>query len=162
IKVERPLRGDDTRAWGPPFDSRGESAYYLSTNRNKISVAADLRSPADCAFVLGLVAGADVVVENFLPGALARSGIDAGSLLQAPSRLIWCSITGFGERSSRPGYDFVVQAEAGWMAITGDPDGEPMKSGVALADLLAGKDAALAVMAALIGRDAHGKSERHV
>ncbi len=162
IKVERPVRGDDTREWGPPFDARGESAYYLSTNRNKISVSADLRSAAGRLLVLDLMAAADVVVENFLPGALERLGIDAATLLRQHPRLTWCTITGFGRQSSRPGYDFVVQAEAGWMAITGDVDGDPAKSGTALADLLAAKDAALSIMAALVARGANRSSGRHL
>ena len=161
IKVERPGKGDDSREWGPPFDSRNESAYYLALNRNKLSVAADLKK--DRAFLLQLAAESDVVVENFLPGALARAGIDASALLTEHERLIWCTITGFGRGSSRPGYDFVAQAEAGWMAITGAPDGEPMKSGVAFADILAGKDAAIAVLAALARRSkAASTTERHL
>ena len=120
IKVERPGRGDDTRSWGPPFDERGESAYYVSINRNKISIAADLMV-ADRALVVELIENADVVVENFLPGTLERAGIESQTLLQSNPRLVWCSITGFGRASRRPGYDYVVQAETGWMAITGEP-----------------------------------------
>ena len=161
IKVERPGKGDETREWGPPFDERGQSAYYLSTNRNKLSLAADLSLIGDRELVLRLIRGADVVVENFLPGALGRLGIDAAAELSHNPRLVWCSITGFGTHSQRPGYDFVVQAESGWMAITGDPSGSPMKTGVALADVIAGKDAAIAVLAALVGRDRPGAS-RHV
>jgi crotonobetainyl-CoA:carnitine CoA-transferase CaiB-like acyl-CoA transferase len=161
IKVERPGKGDETREWGPPFDDRGESAYYLSTNRNKLSLAADLSVADDRELVLGLIRSADVVVENFLPGALGRVGVDAPSELARNPRLVWCSITGFGADSLRPGYDFVVQAESGWMAITGEPTGSPMKTGVALADVIAGKDAAIAVLAALVGRDRPGAS-RHV
>lgn len=151
IKVERPGSGDDTRGWGPPFDDRGESAYYLSANRNKLSVAADLRNPADREFLAGLMADADVVLENFRPGTLERLGLGAEQMLPRHRRLLWCTITGFGAESPRPGYDFVVQAESGWMAITGEPDGAPMKVGVALADVLAGKDAALQILAALAG-----------
>src|SRR5690349_17326687 len=143
IKVERPGTGDETRGWGPPFDERGESAYYLSTNRNKLSLAADLARADDREVVLRLIRDADVVVENFLPGALARLGIDLAAELSRNTRLVWCSITGFGAASVRPGYDFVVQAESGWMAITGEPPGSPMKTGVALADVIAGKDAAI-------------------
>jgi crotonobetainyl-CoA:carnitine CoA-transferase CaiB-like acyl-CoA transferase len=152
IKVERPRRGDDTRGWGPPFDEHGESAYYLSVNRNKRSMAADFASDPDRATILSLMRGADVVVENFLPGTLERFGLGPTALLDSHPRLIWCTIAGFGATSSRPGYDFVVQAESGWMAITGEPDGEPMKSGIALADVVAGKDATVAVLAALLGR----------
>lgn len=160
IKVERPGTGDETRGWGPPFDERGESAYYLSTNRNKLSVAADLTADADRSMVLGLIRDADVVVENFLPGALDRAGVDRAKIMADNPRLVWCTITGFGADNSRPGYDFVVQAESGWMAITGEPAGSPMKTGVALADVLAGKDAAIAILAALVGRERG--AERHV
>lgn len=160
IKVERPGMGDETRGWGPPFDERGESAYYLSVNRNKFSIAADLNRDGDRSLILGLLRDADVLVENFLPGALARLGIDADSELRNNPRLIWCSITGFGAASSRPGYDFVVQAESGWMAITGEPEGSPMKTGVALADVIAGKDAAIGVLSALVGRDRPGSNRR--
>ncbi len=164
IKVERLGAGDETRAWGPPFDDRGEAAYYLSVNRNKRSVTADLTVAADRELVLRLMADADVVVENFLPGALARLGLDAESLLERYPQLIWCTISGFGPESMRPGYDFVVQAEQGWMAITGEPEGAPMKHGVALADVIAGKDAAIAILAALVARRQRTLSgqERHL
>ena len=134
IKVELPGEGDETRKWGPPFDSRGESAYYLSVNRNKKSVAADLDREADREMVLGLIGEADVVVENFRSGTLARRGFIASDLLEKNSSLVWCTITGFGAASSRGGYDLVVQAESGWMSITGEPSGDPMRVGVALAD----------------------------
>ena len=110
IKVERIETGDDTRGWGPPFAPDGQSAYFLSTNRNKLSLAADFKSSTDVELLLALIADADVVVENFLPGVLARYGIDADSLLALHSRLLWCTITGFGPASARPGYDFVVQS----------------------------------------------------
>ena len=161
IKVERPGKGDETREWGPPFDDRGESAYYLSTNRNKLSIAADLSIDADRERIRALIREADIVVENFLPGALARLGIEASVELGRNRRLVWCSITGFGAVSSRPGYDFVVQAESGWMAITGEPGGSPMKTGVALADVIAGKDAVVAILAALVGREREGV-RRHI
>jgi crotonobetainyl-CoA:carnitine CoA-transferase CaiB-like acyl-CoA transferase len=160
IKVERPRVGDETRSWGPPFDARGESAYYLSVNRNKLSLAADLDDPGDRDLVQSLVAGADVVVDNFLPGALARRGLDPEASLVRHPGLVWCTISGFGEDSRRPGYDFVAQAEFGWMAITGDPDGDPMKMGVALADVVAGKDAVIAVLGALIARGRTGRGRR--
>lgn len=162
VKVERPERGDDTRGWGPPFDERGQSAYYLSINRNKLSVAADLRSQRDRALILSLSRTADVVVENFLPDTLERLGISADEALRASSTLIWCTITGFGSKSRRPGYDFVVQAESGWMSITGEPEGQPMKHGVALADIIAGKDAATAILAALVGRSRGVSIERKI
>lgn len=162
LKVERPGVGDDTRGWGPPFADDGHSAYFRSVNRNKLSVALDLGHPEQRSQLLHLIQDADVVVENYLPGALARKGIDAGPLLRACPNLLWCTITGFGADSERPGYDFVVQAEAGWMAITGPADGAPSKVGVALADVLAGRDAAIAILAALVGRERRVASERHV
>ena len=161
IKVERPVCGDETRGWGPPFDERGESAYYLSVNRNKKSVAADLSDPSDRTLIDSLIAGADVVVDNFRRGVLDRFGLSPAALLARHTGLVWCTITGFGAESDRPGYDFVVQAERGWMAITGEPGGPPMKVGVALADVLAGKDAAVAILAALVDR-AHTGRGRHV
>ena len=162
LKVERPGEGDDTRGWGPPFAHDGQSAYFRSVNRNKLSTALDLGDPPQRAHLLDLVRTADVVVENYLPGALARKGIDAGQLLQQHPALIWCTISGFGEGSARPGYDFVVQAEAGWMAITGPADGAPSKVGVALADVLAGRDAAIAILAALVGRERRAPIDRHL
>ncbi|HUQ20542.1 MAG TPA: CoA transferase [Gemmatimonadaceae bacterium] len=152
IKVERPGGGDETRGWGPPFDERGESAYYLSVNRNKKSIAADLDRPEDRDMVLELAAAADVVVDNFRHGSLQRRGIDPDEILAKNPRLIWCTITGFGKDSDRIGYDLVVQAESGWMAITGNPEDDPLRVGVALADIIAGKDATIAVLAALVGR----------
>ncbi|HZF68820.1 MAG TPA: CoA transferase [Gemmatirosa sp.] len=152
LKVERPGGGDETRAWGPPFDARGESAYYLSVNRNKLGLAADLDAAADQALLVDLVAGADVVVDNFRPGTLERRGIDPAALLAAHPDLVWCTITGFGPTAGRPGYDFVVQAERGWMAINGEPDGAPLRAGVALVDVVTGKDAAIAILGALVGR----------
>lgn len=160
IKVERSGRGDDTRGWGPPFDERGESAYYLSVNRNKLGMTADLHTQKDRAMIRSLALDADVVVENFLPGTLNRLGLDPDDLLLQNERLIWCTITGFGAASRRLGYDYVVQAESGWMAITGEPDGAPMKSGVALADILAGKDAAIAILAGLHGRKGAALKDR--
>ena len=164
IKIERPRVGDETRGWGPPFDASGQSAYFLAVNRNKKSLAADLSLAADRELVLGLIGQADVVLENFLPGALARLGIDSGTLLEKNPALIWCTITGFGPDNSRPGYDFVIQAESGWMSITGERNGSPMKVGVALADVIAGKDAAIAVLAAVAERDAGTleSSRRHI
>ena len=152
IKVERPGTGDDTRGWGPPFDAAGQSAYFLSVNRNKLSVAIDLRTGDGAARIRHLAAEADVVVDNFPRGSLERLGISPQRLLTEHPQLIWCTITGFGAESDRPGYDFVVQAESGWMAITGEPGGAPMKVGVALADVIAGKDAAIAILATLTAR----------
>ncbi|MGH9421935.1 MAG: CaiB/BaiF CoA transferase family protein, partial [Thermoanaerobaculia bacterium] len=152
IKVEKPGTGDDTRSWGPPFDGRGESAYYLSVNRNKKSVALDLNQQSDRDLILRLAGEADVVVDNFKSGTLERNGLDPEEILDRNAGLIWCTITGFGKESSRVGYDLVVQAESGWMAITGDPEGDPMRVGVALADIIAGKDATIAILAALVRR----------
>ena len=153
IKVERPGIGDDSRTWGPPFDDRGESAYYLSVNRNKWSVAADLDSAGGQSLIAALAAEADIVVDNFRPGMLHDRNLAPGALLKQHPRLIWCTISGFGASSRRVAYDFIIQAEQGWMAVTGEPDGVPSKIGFALADVLAGKDAAIAVLAALAARD---------
>jgi crotonobetainyl-CoA:carnitine CoA-transferase CaiB-like acyl-CoA transferase len=153
IKIERPGSGDETRHWGPPFASDGESAYYLSVNRNKLSAALDLDDAEDRTVFLGLAGEADVVLENFLPGTLERRGIDVAQVLRENRRLVWCTISGYGPGSDRPGYDFAVQAECGWMSVTGVGDGEPMKVGVALADVVAGKDAAIAILGALHARN---------
>jgi crotonobetainyl-CoA:carnitine CoA-transferase CaiB-like acyl-CoA transferase len=158
IKVERPGHGDETREWTAPFEkdhpeiARHGGAYFRSINRNKLSVVADLNLRADRELILRLAHEADVVVDNFLPGMLRSRGIDADEMVADSNRLIWCTITGFGAGNPRPGYDFVTQAECGWMAITGEPKGEPMKVGVALADVVAGKDAAIVILAALAGR----------
>lgn len=157
LKVERPDGGDDTRGWGPPFDERGESAYFLSVNRNKLSVGADFADPADVELVRTLAEQADVVVENFRAGTLERRGLGAATLMARNPRLVWCTISGFGAEGSRPGYDFVVQAESGWMSITGEPDGAPMKHGVALVDVLTGKDAVISILAALVERGVTGR-----
>ncbi|MGZ8490940.1 MAG: CaiB/BaiF CoA transferase family protein [Gemmatirosa sp.] len=152
LKVERPGEGDETRSWGPPFDARGESAYFLSINRNKLGLAADLDREDDRALIRRLIGEADVVVDNFRRGALARRGLDPAALLAEHPRLVWCTISGFGPDSDRPGYDFVLQAERGWMAVSGDPEGAPLKAPVAVVDVLTGKDAAIAILAALVGR----------
>jgi crotonobetainyl-CoA:carnitine CoA-transferase CaiB-like acyl-CoA transferase len=152
IKVERPGAGDDTRGWGPPFDAEGRSAYFLSINRNKLDVAADFDSDAGRALIEKLLGEADVVVDNFRRGTLEKRGVSPDEWCRKRPELVWCTIGGFGPDSDRPGYDFVTQAECGWMAITGDASGDPMKVGVALADILAGKDAAIAILAALLER----------
>ena len=152
IKVERPGSGDESRGWGPPFAPDGQSAYFLSVNRNKLGVALDLDSVPDREVFRSLVAGADVVIENFRRRTLERRGIDASELLERHPRLVWCTLSGFGPESDRPGYDFVVQAESGWMSVTGPIDGEPTKVGIALADVMAGKDAAIAILGALAAR----------
>lgn len=150
IKVERPDVGDDTRSWGGPTPL--DSPYFRSINRNKLSIAADFDVAADRDLILRLIAEAHVVVDNFLPGVLHKRGIDPDALLAKQPKLIWLTITGFGANNPRPGYDFVTQAEGGWMAITGEPNGEPLKVGVALADIVAGKDAAIAILAHLAGK----------
>jgi len=160
IKVERPGTGDETRTWGPPFDEEGRSAYYLSINRNKLGLAADFDIANDRQFLEKLIAEADVVVDNFRSGMLERRGVSPDAWCLRRPELVWCTITGFGEESSRPGYDFVAQAECGWMAITGDPQGDPMKIGVALADVLAGKDATIAILGAVIRRTREGVGGR--
>jgi len=164
LKVERPSDGDETRGWGPPFDERGESAYYLSINRNKLGVTADLAVAADRERIAALLAQSDVVIENFRAGTLERWGLGARAMLDAHPALVWCTISGFGPDSRRPGYDFVVQAERGWMAITGEPEGAPMKVGVAVVDVLCAKDAAIGILAALVGRarGAQHAEVRHV
>jgi crotonobetainyl-CoA:carnitine CoA-transferase CaiB-like acyl-CoA transferase len=171
IKVERPGRGDDTRAWGPPYlrDAAGEdtdqSAYFLAANRGKKSVTIDFRTQRGQRLVRSLAARSDVVVENFMPGALARYGLDYEALSADNPRLVYCSITGFGQTGpyrDRPGYDFTVQALGGLMSLTGAPDeagGEPTKVGVALADILTGLYAAIAVLAGLAHRDRTGRGQ---
>lgn len=160
IKVERPGIGDESRTWGPPFDEEGRSAYYLSVNRNKLGLAADLDQTADRNVIERLLAGADVVVDNFRPGTLERRGISIEEWCSRRPELVWCTITGFGPAIDRPGYDFVAQAESGWMAITGERDGDPMKVGVALADVIAGKDAAVAILGAYVQRLRTGRGAR--
>lgn len=160
IKIENPDGGDETRGWGPFRD--GESAYYLCANRNKRSVAVDISTPEGQRLVRGLAAHCDVVVENFKAGALARYGLDYESLRTLRPDVIYCSISGYGRSSSmaqRPGYDYVVQAEAGMMAITGEPDGEPMKAGVAVADLFTGMYAVQAILAAIVARRNDGQGQ---
>lgn len=152
LKVERPGTGDETRTWGPPFDDAGRSAYYLSINRNKLGIAADFDRQPDRDLIASLIRDADVVVDNFREGTLERRGISPDAWCRNRPELVWCTVTGFGRGTDRPGYDFVAQAESGWMALTGDPAGEPVKSGLPLADIVAGKDAAIAILAALVNR----------
>lgn len=160
IKVERPGSGDDTRGWGPPFDAGGFSAYYLSINRNKLGIAADL--DRDHELLERLLGEADVVVDNFRVGTLERKGLSPSDWCARRPDLVWCTITGFGADAGRPGYDFVTQAECGWMAVTGEPNGDPMKTGTALADVVAGKDAAIAILGALVQRFRTGEGKRIV
>jgi crotonobetainyl-CoA:carnitine CoA-transferase CaiB-like acyl-CoA transferase len=153
LKVEHPKRGDDTRHWGPPF-AGCESAYFLSVNRNKRSIAVDLKSPEGFEKVKALTESADVLIENMRRGALDELGLGYESLKATNPGLVYCSITGFGpgEDRDRPGYDFLVQARGGIMGITGFPDGSPTKVGVAVADIICGLQAALAILAALYSR----------
>jgi crotonobetainyl-CoA:carnitine CoA-transferase CaiB-like acyl-CoA transferase len=150
-KVERPGSGDDTRGWGPPYDPDGEATYFQSVNRNKSSVALDLSDPADLAEARRMALGADVLVENFRPGVMERLGLDYERLRADNPGLVYCSITGFGagEGASLPGYDLLVQALGGLMSITGAPDGEPLKVGVALVDVLTGLFATVGILAAI-------------
>ncbi len=157
IKVERPGSGDDTRSWGPPW-TQSSSSYFESANRTKRSIELDLGDEADREVALELVRRSDVMVENFLTGVLDRFGFGYEQAAAINEGLVYCSITGFGSAggSGLPGYDFIVQAMGGLMSITGSPDGEPTKVGVALVDVLTSKDAAIAIMAALAARERDG------
>ncbi len=157
-KIEQPGLGDDTRRWGPPY-VEGESAYFLCANRNKKSVEVDLSAPEGQAIIRAMAAEADVVVENFKAGGLARYGLDYASLSDLNPRLIYCSISGYGHASplkDLAGYDYVIQAEGGLMAVTGEVDGAPMKVGVAIVDLFTGMAAVQAILAAIIARTRDG------
>ncbi|MFD4838062.1 CaiB/BaiF CoA transferase family protein [Achromobacter sp. NPDC058515] len=169
IKIERPGAGDDTRAWGPPYlkDEAGhdstEAAYYLSANRNKMSVALDIASPRGAELVRELALQSDILVENFKVGGLSKYGLDYESLKEINPRLIYCSITGFGQTgpyASRPGYDFMIQGMGGLMSITGErddlPGGGPQKAGVAVADLMTGMYSTVGILAALLERAQSG------
>ena len=172
VKVERPGRGDDTRAWGPPFlkDEAGadtaEAAYYLAANRGKRSLTLDLATPEGAAIARQLAAQADVLIENYRAGSLAKYGLDYASLKEINQGLIYCSITGFGHSgpyAPRPGYDFVIQGFCGFMSVTGEadelPGGGPQKAGVAIADLATGLYSAIAILAALHHRHAGGAGQ---
>jgi crotonobetainyl-CoA:carnitine CoA-transferase CaiB-like acyl-CoA transferase len=161
-KVERPGSGDDTRSWGPPHDAVGEATYFQSVNRNKRSLALDLRDPADLAEARRLALAADVIVENFRPGLMDELGLGYGELARESPRLVYCSITGFGGSGAGaelPGYDLLVQALGGLMSVTGEPDGEPLKVGVALVDVIAGLYAAVGILAALEHRPESGEGQ---
>lgn len=172
VKVERPGQGDDTRGWGPPFlkdrdgQDTAEAAYYLGTNRNKRSIAIDIATPAGQALVREMAAQSDVFVENYKVGDMARYGLDAATLCAANPRLVYCSVTGFGQTGpyrERAGYDYAVQGIGGLMSVTGErddlPGGGPQKVGVAVADLFTGLYAAVAILAALRHRDATGEGQ---
>lgn len=160
IKIERPGEGDDTRGWGPPF--RGDDAsYFLSVNRDKRSIALDLADPLDQGVARQLAAGADVVVENFRPGVMAKFGLDEAALRADNPDLVYCSVTAYDhpDLAARPGYDLLMQAASGFMSITGQPDSGPTKVGVAVLDVIAGLFATVGVLSALAarGRDGGGQ-----
>ncbi|MBB4305066.1 crotonobetainyl-CoA:carnitine CoA-transferase CaiB-like acyl-CoA transferase [Rhodobium orientis] len=167
IKVESPA-GDDTRTWGPPFvtgadGEKLDAAYFHACNRNKRSIGINFRDAEGQAIVRKLIAGADVVIENFKLGGLKKYGLDYDSLKDANPRLVYCSITGFGQTgpyAARAGYDFMIQGMGGIMDLTGNPDGEPMKTGVAFADLFTGLYATIGIQAALRQRDATGRGQQ--
>lgn len=161
IKVEQPGKGDDTRAWGPPFQG-AESAYFLSVNRNKESVTLDFKHPDGRRVLDELIARADVLVENFRPGTLDKLGLDGARLTEGHPRLVYCSISGFGHtgpRKKEPGYDAVMQGEAGLMSITGPSDGSAYRLGVAIADVATGMFAAQGITAALFARERTGRGQ---
>lgn len=161
-KIERPGTGDDTRAWGPPYDDAGEATYFQSVNRNKTSLVLDLADDGDLARARRLALDADVVVENFRPGVMDRLGLGYDDLRADNPALIYCAISGFGRGAGAalPGYDLLVQALGGLMSITGAPEGEPQKAGVALVDVLAGLFATVGILAALQHRGATGEGQR--
>lgn len=168
VKVEKPGEGDDTRKWGPPYikDSEGrptgESAYYLSANRNKRSIALDIATDAGREALHQLLSQADVLVENYKVGGLAQYGLDYAQLRHRYPRLVYCSITGFGQTgpyAKRAGYDFLIQGMGGIMSLTGEPEGTPMKVGVGIADVMTGMYAAVGILAALRHRDLTGMGQ---
>ncbi len=160
VKVERPGVGDDTRAWGPPFAADGQSTYFQSVNRNKLSIDLDLSDPDDASVARRLAARADVMVENYKPGALRRFELAYEQVREANPAVVYCSISGFGsgEGKDLPGYDLLVQAMGGLMSITGTS--EPTKAGVAVVDVLTGLHASVAILAALLHRDTTGEGQR--
>ncbi|MCA1749034.1 MAG: CaiB/BaiF CoA transferase family protein [Parasphingopyxis sp.] len=165
VKIERPGEGDDTRKWGPPWlgdKSDKRPAYYLSTNRNKASVAIDMAREEGQALIRRLAEGSDIVVENFKLGGLEKFGLDYRSLKAINPRLIYCSITGFGQDgpdADKPGYDLMLQAMSGFMSVTGEKDGPPRRMGVAMVDLTTGMNAAAAILAALFQRERTGEGQ---
>lgn len=162
IKIEQPGRGDDTRAWGPPFVGE-ESAYFLSINRNKESVTLDFKATEGRRILNQLISTADVLVENFRPGVMSRLGLDYSTLAQRHPRLVFCSISGFGQdgpRRDHAGYDAVIQAEGGLMSVTGDANGRAFRVGVAVTDLVAGLLAAQGIVLALFARERTGRGQQ--
>ena len=161
VKIEQPGRGDESRAFGPPFLG-GESPYYLSINRNKRSCTVDLKHEAGRAVVRRLIAGADVVIQNFRPGAAARLGLDYDTVAARRPEVVYCSISGFGDGgpdADRPGYDLIVQGESGLMDLTGEADGPPTRIGTSIADLTAGMMAAQGILLALYARRTTGRGQ---
>lgn len=166
IKIERPGSGDETRTWGPPYHTdaggRATAAYFLGTNRGKRSLTVDFTKPAGADIIRRLAAESDVFLENHKVGDLARYGLDYATLRSINPKLVYCSITGFGQTgpyASRPGYDFAIQALSGLMSVTGEPDGAPQKVGVAVSDLMAGLYATVAILAALYHRGERGEGQ---
>ncbi|HCK83047.1 MAG TPA: CoA transferase [Hyphomonadaceae bacterium] len=167
IKVEKPGKGDDTRAWGPPFlpsdsGAHGDAAYFLCANRNKRSVTIDFAKPEGAELVRRLAPHCQILVENFKTGGLKKYGLDYESIAKINPAIVYCSITGFGQTgpySKRPGYDYMIQATGGLMSLTGEPDGEPMKSAVAVADLFTGMYAVTGVLAALRHAERTGQGQ---
>jgi crotonobetainyl-CoA:carnitine CoA-transferase CaiB-like acyl-CoA transferase len=167
IKIEKPGEGDDTRGWGPPFlknadGSNGDAAYFQSANRGKQSVCIDMAKPEGAELIKALAQKSDILIENFKVGGLKKYGLDYESLKAANPRLIYCSITGFGQTgpyANRAGYDFMIQGMSGVMSITGEPDGEPMKMGVAFSDVFAGLHAVIGIQAALFHRERTGQGQ---
>jgi crotonobetainyl-CoA:carnitine CoA-transferase CaiB-like acyl-CoA transferase len=160
VKVERPGTGDETRSWQPPTTEDGQSTYFLAVNRNKRSITLDLSTSEGQISARQLALRSDVVVENFAPGTMERYGLGYESLARERPDLVYASITGFGRTSPAPGYDFLVQAVGGLMSVTGDADGEPMKTGVAIVDVLAGQNLATGILAALLHRERTGEGQR--
>ncbi|WP_081587055.1 CoA transferase [Sandarakinorhabdus sp. AAP62] len=170
VKVEAPGKGDDTRAWGPPFlqgpdgqDEIGTSAYYLAANRNKRSIAVDFADPAGAALLRELAMKADIVIENFKVGGLKKYGLDWESLRVVKPNLVYCSVTGFGQTgpyATRGGYDFVAQGMGGFMAITGEEGGQPLRAGVAMADVTTGLYATISILAALRHAERTGEGQQ--
>jgi crotonobetainyl-CoA:carnitine CoA-transferase CaiB-like acyl-CoA transferase len=167
IKIERPGEGDDTRGWGPPFlknadGTNGDAAYFASANRGKHSVCIDITKSEGQNLIKALAAKSDILIENFKVGGLAKYGLDYGALRGENPRLIYCSITGFGQSgpyANRAGYDFMIQGMSGLMSITGEPDGQPTKVGVAFADVFTGMYASVGILAALHHRDKTGQGQ---
>lgn len=162
IKIERPDGGDETRAWGPPWSDEGESTYFLAVNRNKESWVLDLRDESDRERALDLVAECDVVVENFRPGTMERLGLGHELLSARDPGLVYCSVTGFGSTGGAdlPGYDLVAQAVGGLMSVTGSSESGPLKTGVALVDIITGLHATIGILGALRHRDRTGEGQR--